>query len=146
MQYRLSCNPTWEETALDEVGTIYRDWFENNIRCLVMRGPASLCAYLGIPLNHPLANFNYNDIPLNVHGGLTFGAFGDNEYRPIGYFWYGWDYAHAGDCCFYYNKYPYLNSDDKKWLVNEVEKEIKEVLWDFEKLVTLAEKITNKKL
>jgi hypothetical protein len=66
---------------------------------------------------------------------------------PKGYWFYGWDYAHAGDYCDYYDKPP-LNyrhhSDDKKWLVGDVEKDSWGTLYDLKKLMTLAEKIKSK--
>lgn len=135
---------TWEEMRKDKSGTIYKDWFEDGIRCLIMRGPASLCAYLGVPETHPLADKSYDDIPLSVHGGLTFSCKGDGM-RPTGYYWYGWDYAHCNDYAFYYDEPPLANgfdhSPDKKWTVDEVEKEIKSAVYDFKMLVKLAENI-----
>ena len=34
---------------------------------------------------------------IEVHGGLTFSGLGDGEWRPAGYWWFGFDCAHAGD-------------------------------------------------
>jgi len=130
---------TFEETANDESGTIYKDWYEKGVRCIIMRGPCSLCAYLGILETHPLANRNYDDIPLEVHGGLTFSDRGDS-YRPKGFYWYGWDYAHSGDYPFYNLKYPiYESGSGKKWTVEEVEAEVRYALPDFKKLMKIAE-------
>ncbi len=134
---------TFEEIVKDETGTIYEDFIENGIRCIVLRGPASLCAYLGIPKNHPLANKNYNDLPLDVHCGLTFGKLGDGKYLPKGLYWYGWDYAHLGDYCFYYLD-PKMKGcasfEGKKWVVEQVKDEVKFAAWDFKKLMILVEK------
>lgn len=66
--------------------TVLRDWYEDGIRCQIVRGPCALCAYLGVPLDHPIANKNYEDIPLSVHYGLTFGSAGKIIYpQPTEY-------------------------------------------------------------
>lgn len=134
---------TFQELANDEVGTKYIDSFEDGLRLIVLRGPSALCAYIGIPKDHPLANFSYDDIPLSVHGGLTFGALGDGTYLPGEQFFYGWDYAHSGDKSFYdltyFSHSPRVN--DKAWLVDEVESELKYACWDFQKIMKLSEAI-----
>ncbi len=135
----------WEVIDMKE-GNIIEDWLEDGVRVIVMRGPASLCAYIGVPSNHPLAGFDYDDIPLDCHGGFTFAREGDEEYHPKGYYWYGWDYAHSGDACVYSFNTPGLtpNQDDKQWTVQEVVSEAKDVAWNFARLVKLAENLTNK--
>lgn len=139
---------TWRELAADEVGTVYEDSYENGVRYIIKRGPPALCAYVGVPADHPLAGFDYNNLPLDCHGGLTFAAEGsDLSTWPAGWYWYGWDYAHAGDRCFYDLKYendptwPKRNFEEKEWTVEDVRGEIWGVTYDFAKLVELAEKI-----
>lgn len=142
-----------------ESGTILADWYEDGVRVLIMRGPGSLCAYIGVPSGHPLAGFDYDDIPLDCHGGLTFSRSedqklkdGTNNLWPSGYWWYGWDYAHAGDFSFtdlrpeimaIKMKYESFGQD-KQWTVDEVKNDIRDVVYDFKKLINLAEKINNK--
>ena len=95
---------TFEELASDPEGTIYHDEIREGVRLLILRGPVSVNAYLGVPLDHPLAGFHYNDIPLDVHGGLTFSSKGATRKTttwPASWWWYGWDYGHAGDKSFY---------------------------------------------
>jgi len=131
---------TWEELKNDEVGTVYLDKPKGKLRFLIVRGPGSLCAYIGIPLKHPLAKQNYNDLPIDCHGGLTFGGKGEGgNYRPEGYWWYGWDYAHYRDASFFYF------TEGHEWLVKEVEEDSWEAIDDFEKLAKLAEKIDKEK-
>jgi hypothetical protein len=134
--------PTWEQMCKDKSGTIYRDWFEDGLRCLVMRGPGALCAYVGVPLDHPLAGRSYEDIPVRVHYGLTFSGEGDGKWRPKGSYWYGWDYYHCDDYSFYYDTSPssvLRHTEYKKWMVNEVEAEIQDALYEFKKLMKLVE-------
>ena len=141
---------TWEELCKMESGTVLKDWFEDNIRCLILRGPSSLCAYLGIPTKHPLAGFEYDDIPLECHGGLTFCGEGGGKdiYRPAGLYWYGWDYSHYKDYAFYYDtiafEREYNHSDEKKWLVEDVMEDMRSTLYDFKMLCNLAVMLSNK--
>jgi hypothetical protein len=81
-------------------------------------------AYIEIPKGHNLYGQDYDDIDINVHGGLTYarhqlmGIDGEN--------WYiGWDYAHAGD---YYGGNIITRSTDKKWTTEEIEDECKEAI------------------
>jgi len=134
---------TWEELVEMKEQTL-KDWFDDGVRCLILRGPGALCAYVGIPKDHPLAGFSYDDIPIECHGGLTYSGEGDGKLRPDGFFWYGWDYAHSGDYCFYYDKPPIAGLRslvDKKWLVEDVEKDMWSAVYEFKKLIRLAEQI-----
>lgn len=64
--------------------------------------------YVRIPEGHEYYEKTYDDIPVNVHGGLTFGdhVFGKDKYFSDGY-WVGFDTAHYGD-------------DRQKWPVDRV--------------------------
>lgn len=62
--------------------------------------------YVLIPEGHPYYNTDYDDIDVNIHGGLTFGKIIDdemiekwNELSPEdkGYYMIGFDTAHLGD-------------------------------------------------
>lgn len=136
---------TWEDLYRLPVGTILYDKFDGGVRILVQRGPASLCCYVGVPESHPLAGFNYSDLPIRCHGGLTYSRKGEGVYRPGGFWWYGWDYGHGGDYVFYYiDVYPKYFSDFKKWLLKDVLEDIEDSIYDFKTLVSLAEKISRK--
>lgn len=42
--------------------------------CLAVRNrTGAWCGYVGLPVGHPWRELNYDAIPANVHGGLTFG-------------------------------------------------------------------------
>lgn len=133
---------TWQELKDTKSGTILHDVFEEGVRFIVMRGPSTLCAYVGIPLEHPLAGFRYDDLPVRAHGGLTFGREPEGTW-PTGFYWYGWDYSHCRDRSFYADDLPAsLQSDtDKRWLVEDVIEDSWETLYDFRQLAKLAEKI-----
>ena len=115
---------------------------EDGIKVLIMRGPAAWCAYLGIEENHPLAGKDYDSIPLNVHGGLTYAGKGDDEMRPSGYYWYGWDYGHCDDWCSYESALPpsYFG-DAKKWTLKEVESDAQFAAWEMAKIKKLVETV-----
>lgn len=145
---------TWEQISKAEAGTIFLDRFDDGIRFMILKGGSSLCAYVGVPEDHPLSNFEYNDLPISCHGGLTFSG-GYEDYKstkspfPKGFYFYGWDYAHSGDYCDYYDT-PIMSplsdyrKNDTKWLVGMVEDDSWSAIYDFKKLVALAEKIHNK--
>ena len=133
---------TWEQIKAEESGTILHDVFDEGIRFIVVRGPCALCSYVGIPLDHPLAGYEYDDMPVDAHGGLTFAGEGDHI-RPKGFYWYGWDYSHAGDYSFYADMLPssLQIAEDKRWLVEDVIQDSWETLYEFKQLAKLAEKI-----
>ena len=140
---------TWEGLRQMEPGTILHDVFEDGLRFIIVRGPASLCAYIGLPKEHPLAGHSYDDLPVTAHGGLTFARLGDDKPWPKGYYWYGWDFAHSGDYCFsndeaYIQALGHDHSKEKKWLVEDVIKESWETLYDFKHLMSMAERIASR--
>lgn len=49
---------------------------ETGLPCLIVRGPVgALCGYVGVPAAHPYHGKDYNDVAVDVHGGLTFADF-----------------------------------------------------------------------
>lgn len=64
----------------------------------------SWCGYVGVPKDHPAYGQHYNDVSVDVHGGLTYsevcsGAIchipeaGEEDHLQ----WFGFDCAHLGD-------------------------------------------------
>lgn len=138
---------TFEElahlSAANESLTLF-DGYENSVRCLIRFG-SGLCAYVGVPADHPLAGFAYDDIPLEVHGGLTFA----NKWEDFpGWWFYGWDYSHSGDRSFHNVLRPLPGFPPRKsehgWTVPEVANELWNVTYQFEKLRGLTERILAK--
>jgi hypothetical protein len=79
--------------------------------CLIKRAPVSgnWCGYVGVPPNHPLHGKHYDDVEVDVHGGLTY-ASGCSEGpqdrsichvtepdEPDDVWWFGFDCGHAYD-------------------------------------------------
>jgi hypothetical protein len=138
---------TFEECAAKERGFVFVDRFDEGVRFLILRGGVSLTAYVGVPESHPLAGFSYDDVPIECHGGLTFGDSGDGKFHPKGFYWYGWDYSHCGDFSFCDLDRTYdrpVSLDEKKWTVADVENDSWSAIWSFKKLMALAERCANK--
>lgn len=116
--------------------------------CIIDRGGWP-CSYIKMPediyqdhVESTNWDGNYDDVDVDVHGGVTFGeycklmirteygAFVDNRLVPEGY-WIGWDYAHAGDYC-YLGRDEYLFRFDpaieKKYTIKELIDEAHEAL------------------
>lgn len=135
---------TFEDLLKLEIGHILHDAVEDGVRFIVLRGPCSLCAYVGVPNDHPLAGMNYDDMPVECHGGLTFA--GNMKELPAERYWYGWDYAHAGDLSFYdvvRHNSPFR--DSTAWTVKAIVDDSWSALYSFGKLVRLAEQIAQVK-
>lgn len=84
--------------------------------CLIVRGPSgALCGYVGVNEGHPCYEKGYEDVPVEVHGGLTYSAFcTENEHgichipeegEPDKVWWLGYDCAHLGDKCPAYERF-----------------------------------------
>tara|TARA_R100001530_G_scaffold130261_1_gene101070 strand:- start:1582 stop:2025 length:444 start_codon:yes stop_codon:yes gene_type:complete len=52
------------------------------------------CGYLSLPEEHPWHNCNYDNIPVNCHGGPTFAG---RNIAGLDKFFVGFDCAHSGD-------------------------------------------------
>jgi hypothetical protein len=130
-----------------EVGDIVRDYYDDGVRVIIMRAPNSWCVYVGVPLTHPLANFDYDLLPIDCHGGVTFADSGTKEGKwPEGFYWYGWDYAHSGDLSPYHLEGGmHVSDENKAWTAKEVETDSWLAIYEFGKLMKLSELIYNKR-
>ena len=135
---------TFQELAKLDAGTLLVDAYKWDIRYRVMRAGASLTVYVGVPSSHPLAELSYDELPISVHYGLTFGRDGDGEFHPENWYWYGWDYAHLGDKTFLDVEQGWGSIDDKEWTVEDVINDSLEGFYQFSQLKKLTEKITSK--
>lgn len=90
------------------------EWREEmtGLVCLALRHPQSghWCGYVGVPAGHPWHGKHYDDVAVEVHGGLTFanacqaGSLGEHRVchtpepgEPDHLWWLGFDCAHSGD-------------------------------------------------
>lgn len=101
------------------------------VRYIINSNSTHPTAYIGIGTRHRLAGRHYDRIDINVHGGLTYSAYSGGYFLPKGYYWIGWDYAHAGD---------YTAHDkggifgDKKWTYKEILTDVLQAIDQFKKL------------
>lgn len=72
--------------------------------CLIVRSPlGALCGYVGVPEGHPCYGKDWDDLDVNVHGGLTYsdacqpGDHVPGEKESDNMWWLGFDCAHAWD-------------------------------------------------
>lgn len=75
-----------------------KEWIHSGLKCKVnfyktkSTGYNWRCGYVGLAKNHPCFQVSYDDIPVSVHGGLTYSNVGKD-----GLYWVGFDCIHAGD-------------------------------------------------
>lgn len=102
-------------------GTVKKRWECHGLDCVVAMGNAALVAYIRIPKDHPFYGQWYDDVPLQVHGGLTYCCLGLNEE-----WWIGWDYAHYNDWWGMAEKGWGMEHTGEIWTVDDVAKEVEE--------------------
>jgi len=105
------------------------------------------CGYIRLPDGHPYCRFidkkrwfnigsrrfyhnDYDEIPLDCHGGITFGQkVRAKDKWPQGFtdgYWVGWDYAHLGD--YYPSETKCLGWGGREWFEEDVVRECKNVI------------------
>lgn len=102
------------------------------------------CAYIGLPPKHAISGMDYSSIPIDAHGGLTFGQLHlvDGGVLPSGFFWYGWDYAHLGDFRFWGN--GTVKGNERNWTLGDVIDNSQITIIDFLRLKAFAEELERK--
>jgi hypothetical protein len=55
------------------------------------------CGYVGLPPGSPHFEDKYQDVVMDVHGGLSFSGYGDEIGLAEDLWWFGFDCGHAGD-------------------------------------------------
>ena len=98
MRQRRVCKRGWYDGPwIDEPDDV--EWADNRTgySCRVWRSPnfGSLCGYVDVPKGHPAYGKHYDNVPVEVHGGLTFAEGVDNTAA-----WrFGFDCGHYMDLC-----------------------------------------------
>ena len=92
---------------------------------VVNQGGSHPCAYVVLPKGHVFNGVPYDDIPVECHGGLTYGA---SELRGVkvedGDYVIGWDYAHWGDFISCTELGGSGGFTPKKWTTSEIVDEV----------------------
>lgn len=66
-------------------------WGHNGMECVIAQG-FDLCGYVKVPPNHAASGKHYDNVDVDVHGGLTF-----CQRAMDGGWWLGFDTSHGGD-------------------------------------------------
>lgn len=105
------------------------------------------CAYVDVPEDHIWYEKDYSGEPgdkIDCHGGLTYSGrlnhfLSKNETE--GKWFFGWDYAHAGDYIGYEIKWGLRNEKDKKWTTEEIFEDIKYVIEQLDNAIDIDEEV-----
>lgn len=102
---------------------IEKIWIEKGIPCAAVFARGShRCGYIGLPKRHKWHGKDYDKIPIEVHGGLTFAQ---KDFIIEGYWWIGFDCAHFGDKVL---SISHAESIEHFWTLEEVVKEVKSMI------------------
>lgn len=118
---------------------VEKEWEHAGLKCAVVlaREGGHRCGYVRVPPNHSAHGKGYNDVDVNVHGGLTFAQVEPCAHEDGTGWWFGFDCAHSGDGSYdpdnlpehqvrLRTKYPefnHLDSQEHYWRQSEVERE-----------------------
>jgi len=123
--------------------TVEKTWTHKGLKCTVLHLGSHRCGYVGVEENHPAYGKDGDYLQVSVHGGITFSNWGRfHEYLENGYYWLGFDCAHAGD------KYKSDSGTIKGhwWTLTEVVEEterLAEQLAEIKESQTLSSDITD---
>lgn len=122
-EYTTKDKSTWGEGPWQNEPDKMQFMTEQGFPALIVRNHGgALCGYVGVPQSHPWFGIGYDDVDVDVHGGLTFANHcspNGNEAEHICHivedgeddrvWWLGFDCAHSGD------KAPAMDATYKKW-------------------------------
>ena len=97
---------------------VEKQWEYKGYRCAVLFQPmCHRCGYVEIPKSSKYFNVDYDNIPIDVHGGLTYGRdyLLEVSKQEDGTYWIGWDYAHYMDCNDYESALEYYKDDKQQY-------------------------------
>ena len=105
---------------------IEKEWTSSGLKCVIKMVYGSYrCGYVAVPKGHPAYDLGYDDVPVSVHGGLTYSNTDIQNERH----WFGFDCAHAGDATT-----DYSHQGDHFWTLEEVTKETEQLAEQLSKL------------
>ena len=90
------------------------------------------CAYVELPKGHIYygkCNGDAFDLPIDVHGGITYGNYGLHNIVEQDKFLLGWDYNHYGDySCMNSSMFFDMGDVGKMWSTEEILEDVKKVI------------------
>ncbi|HEX9504236.1 MAG TPA: hypothetical protein VF974_08050 [Patescibacteria group bacterium] len=90
----------------------------NRFPCLMQRNMqlGNWCGYVAVPPGHPAFEKSYNDIEVNVHGGLTYANHCNGHIchipkpgKPDNVWWLGFDLGHLDDLMPWFKRHGIMN-------------------------------------
>jgi hypothetical protein len=108
------------------------DFNSCGFRCIILFVRQShRCGYIAIPRGHPAFEMSSSDLPIDVHGGLTFGSCEPpiKEIEKSEDVWFGFDCAHSGD-----NTSWHKEENGHFWTMEEVANECIKMSREFKNL------------
>ena len=118
-----------------------RFWEDGDYKCVVHRHRimGHLNGYVGLPKGHAWFGKGYEDIEVDVHGGLTYAS----EYmitnpEKDGRWWIGFDTAHLGDITIFLN-----DPDEIQAFCGETYKDMTYVISEVKNLLKQAKEKSN---
>ena len=81
---------------------VEREWEHVGLLCAVVQAGEGghRCGYVRVPPGHSAHGKHYDEVGVDVHGGLTFGDIEPCAHEDGTGFWFGFDCAHAGDASY----------------------------------------------
>jgi hypothetical protein len=81
---------------------VEKEWEHAGLKCAVVLGreDGHRCGYVRVPPGHKFHGKDYDDVNVEVHGGLTFAKIEPCAHEDGTGWWFGFDCAHSGDACY----------------------------------------------
>jgi len=106
---------------------------KTGLPCMIVRNSlGALCGYVAVTRDHPAYGMGYDDVSVDVHGGLTYASRCNHVICHVpepgasdDVWWLGFDCAHSGDCAPAYPARYHGNHDvyrDMAYVGAEVER------------------------
>jgi len=113
--------------------TVQKEWIAYGLTCRVVdNNVGTFNGYVAIPKEHPAWGADYDDLRIEVHGGLTFGEQGSEtseNWPNRELYWYGFDTCHSGDWVSYASE-----RGGRKWTLEDVAKETETLAKQFSEI------------
>jgi hypothetical protein len=87
----------WLENEIARYQQEYGKTYEEARRTIAVNLGAR---YVRVPPGHPMHSKHYDDVPVEVHGGLTFGRIEPCAHEDGTGYWFGFDCAHYDDASY----------------------------------------------
>jgi hypothetical protein len=124
---------------------VEKEWEHAGLLCAVVQGRegSNRCGYVRVPPTHPHYKKDYNDVDVDVHGGLTFAAIEPCVEHEDGIgWWFGFDCAHCYDASIdpQFNQ-SWSDSTKQVWEIHQRYLISGEHFWSHEEVVAETERL-----